>query len=94
MLFWYLSNLCLPCTQVTLSDGTKQVMWPDHCVQHSHGAKLVPELVVADSDLLVYKGVASDLDSYSAFWDNCKRASTGLADYLRKAQVACGLFVV
>jgi len=64
-------------------DGVDQHLWPDHCVQGSHGAKLVIE----KPDHIVQKGVDIQVDSYSAFFDNGRKRQTGLNGYLKKLGV-------
>jgi nicotinamidase/pyrazinamidase len=63
------------------------VLWPDHCVQHSEGAKLHPALKLERIDHLIHKGIQPAIDSYSAFFDNEHLRSTELADYLREKLV-------
>ncbi len=58
-------------------------LWPDHCIQGSHGAQLTPPLDHFTFDFIVKKGIDQEVDSYSAFFDNEKRRSTGLEGYLR-----------
>lgn len=62
--------------------GAGQVLWPDHCVQNSPGASFHSGLDVARIDAVVHKGVHSEVDSYSAFFDNDRRRDTGLARLL------------
>lgn len=81
----------------------EQKLWPVHCVQGSHGAELHPDLLIVDeaSDPMhrkvVYtkKGIKPDIDSYSAFFDNCKLNETSLNSDLKKLGVTdiyvCGL---
>lgn len=69
-------------------DGLEQILWPDHCVQHSDGAKLHRELNSAGIDSIFRKGTDPRIDSYSTFYDNAHRKDTGLADYLKKEGVA------
>ena len=73
----------------------EQTLWPDHCVQGSDGAALHPGLDQRGVGLILHKGARRDLDSYSAFFENDRRTTTGLAGYLRELavrQVAlCGL---
>ncbi|HVT45586.1 MAG TPA: bifunctional nicotinamidase/pyrazinamidase [Thermoanaerobaculia bacterium] len=64
-------------------DGLEQVLWPDHCVQGSEGAKLHPDLDISRIHKVVRKGTDPAIDSYSAFFDNGQRKSTGLEDFLR-----------
>ncbi|MVN75030.1 bifunctional nicotinamidase/pyrazinamidase [Hymenobacter sp. HMF4947] len=63
--------------------GLPQRLWPDHCVQGSPGAALHPALNLNRVEAIFRKGIAPDIDSYSAFFDNGHRRSTGLAAYLR-----------
>ena len=63
--------------------GLPQVLWPDHCTQASDGAELAPALRTGRIEAIFRKGMNPDTDSYSAFFDNGHRKSTGLADYLR-----------
>ena len=63
--------------------GLPQVLWPDHCTQASDGAALAPALRTERIEAVFRKGMNPEIDSYSAFFDNGHRKSTGLADYLR-----------
>ena len=63
--------------------GLTQVLWPSHCVQGTFGAQLRSDLDVSRIDQVFQKGVDSAIDSYSGFFDNEHRQSTGLADYLK-----------
>ncbi|EDQ87213.1 uncharacterized protein MONBRDRAFT_33390 [Monosiga brevicollis MX1] len=67
-----------PFDEVTLADGTKQTLWPAHCVQDTPGADLAKDLHVLPSDEYVCKGTNRLVDSYSAFFDNSKTSDTGL----------------
>ena len=58
-----------------------QVLWPDHCVQGTEGAAFHPDLRT-DADLIIRKGFRSDIDSYSAFFENDQSTPTGLEGYL------------
>lgn len=48
----------------------QQRLWPDHCVQGSKGAELVPELDKNNIDLIVEKGSDERVEMYSAFSDS------------------------
>ncbi|WBA42434.1 bifunctional nicotinamidase/pyrazinamidase [Hymenobacter canadensis] len=63
--------------------GLPQTLWPDHCVQGTPGADFHPALNQHRIEAIFRKGTNPDLDSYSGFFDNGHRKSTGLADYLR-----------
>lgn len=68
--------------------GLDQVMWPDHCVQGTNGADFA-EGAVKDAvrsgrvQRVFKKGTDVSVDSYSGFFDNGRRKSTGLSDYLK-----------
>jgi len=63
--------------------GLPQVLWPDHCVQGTAGAAFAPALSMDRVEAIVRKGTDPAIDSYSGFFDNGHRKSTGLGDYLR-----------
>ena len=73
----------------------EQVLWPDHCVQGSRGAEFHPLLNMNPVEAIFRKGMAPDIDSYSGFFDNGHKKSTGLAGYLKERGVqtvyVCGL---
>lgn len=83
-----------PFEKISLA-GLEQVLWPDHCVQGTRGAALHPDLDTRLVEAVFRKGMAPDIDSYSGFFDNGHRKSTGLAGYLKERQVTsvfvCGL---
>lgn len=64
--------------------GLPQVWWPVHCVQNTSGAALHPQLNQQAITDIFRKGQNPDIDSYSAFFDNGRRAKTPLDDWLRQ----------
>lgn len=68
-------------------DGLAQILWPVHCVQHSPGAAFAPGLRHARVERVFQKGTDPRIDSYSGFFDNGHRKSTGLGDFLRARDV-------
>jgi nicotinamidase/pyrazinamidase len=60
-----------------------QVLWPDHCIQGSMGAKFHTALHQDRADLIIRKGYNPAIDSYSAFFENDHTTPTGLEGYLR-----------
>lgn len=60
-----------------------QVLWPDHCIQGSLGAKFHMELHQDRADMIIRKGYNPAIDSYSAFFENDHETPTGLEGYLR-----------
>jgi nicotinamidase/pyrazinamidase len=64
-------------------DGEDWVLWPDHCVQATHGAMLHADLDQRPVKLIVRKGMNRRLDSYSVFFENDRETPTGLDGYLR-----------
>jgi nicotinamidase/pyrazinamidase len=75
--------------------GQDQVLWPDHCVQGTKGAEFHSDLYMNKVEAVFRKGMNPDIDSYSGFFDNGYKKSTGLAGYLRdrgvKKVYVCGL---
>jgi len=67
--------------------GLPQVLWPVHCVQGTAGAEFASALDVSRVRRVFQKGTDPAIDSYSGFFDNGHRRSTGLADYLREQGV-------
>jgi nicotinamidase/pyrazinamidase len=73
----------------------EQVLWPDHCVQGSRGAEFHQSLKLNKVEAIFRKGMDPGIDSYSGFYDNGHKKSTGLAGYLRERKIQkvyiCGL---
>lgn len=63
-------------------DGAPQVLWPVHCVQRTRGAELAAALDKRRIRKVFVKGADPQIDSYSGFYDNGRRRSTGLDEYL------------
>jgi len=61
-----------------------QTLWPDHCIQGTHGAEIHPDVEIPHAELVLRKGFRRDIDSYSAFTENDGTTPTGLAGYLRE----------
>ena len=76
-------------------NGLQQVLWPVHCVQASFGAELHKDLDSTNIEAIFRKGMDTEIDSYSGFFDNGRRRNTGLSGYLKDRQVSevfvCGL---
>ena len=60
-----------------------QVLWPDHCVQGTDGADFHEDLHTEMAQMVLRKGFRSEIDSYSAFFENDRATATGLEGYLR-----------
>ncbi|MGB9894066.1 MAG: bifunctional nicotinamidase/pyrazinamidase, partial [Candidatus Saccharicenans sp.] len=75
--------------------GVEQVLWPDHCVQGENGARFVKGFDDRRVEAIFRKGTDPEIDSYSGFFDNGRKKSTGLGDYLKgrgvKQVYVCGL---
>lgn len=67
--------------------GVSQVLWPDHCVQGTQGAKFALGLNLPENVHVFQKGTDITIDSYSGFFDNGKKKTTGLGAFLRSQQV-------
>lgn len=68
--------------------GLTQVLWPAHCIQNTGGAAFAPGFDSRCIMKIFQKGVDPLIDSYSTFFDNAHRRSTGLADYLKDQKVS------
>ena len=83
-----------PFDKITLDYG-EQILWPDHCVQGTEGARLYPDLDLAHAQLVLRKGYHMNVDSYSAFIAADGKTTTGLGGYLRERGIdsvyVCGL---
>jgi poly(ADP-ribose) glycohydrolase ARH3 len=75
--------------------GLRQILWPVHCVQGTPGAELHPKLDASAIARVFRKGTDPTVDSYSGFFDNGHRHSTGLGEFLKERGVTsvyvCGL---
>jgi nicotinamidase/pyrazinamidase len=67
--------------------GLEQRLWPDHCVQGTPGADFSRELHMKRVEAIFRKGTDPEIDSYSGFYDNGHRKTTGLAHYLKGKKV-------
>lgn len=70
-----------------LPDGRHQVMWPDHCVQGTKGAELVPEIFTGvNIDRVFQKGTEIHTDSYGGVLSDISpdgnRIPTGMGEFL------------
>lgn len=72
-----------------------ETLWPPHCVQNTEGAEFHPALDTTRFSHVFLKGTDPAVDSYSGFYDNEHKRSTGLGDYLLAQGVGrvyvCGL---
>ncbi len=71
---------------VTLN-GIEQILWPDHCIQRTKGAKFHKDLNLGDKYYVFKKGKNPNIDSYSGFYENDHKTSTGLSEFLTKHNV-------
>ncbi|HET6363302.1 MAG TPA: nicotinamidase [Gemmatimonadota bacterium] len=71
--------------------GHEQILWPDHCIQETPGARLHPDVDWSGFSAIIRKAVDPRVDSYSAIRNNWnprgERPPTGLAGYLRERGV-------
>jgi nicotinamidase/pyrazinamidase len=76
-------------------NGVPQTLWPDHCIQGSSGAELHHDIESNRIAAIFRKGMDPEVDSYSGFYDNNHKLSTGLAGYLKEKGTSeiyfCGL---
>lgn len=62
--------------------GLPQTLWPVHCVQGTPGAEFVAGLETQGGHVFE-KGTDPAIDSYSGFFDNARRKSTGLGEFFK-----------
>ena len=72
-----------PFETVVLGYGP-QMLWPDHCIQGTHGAEFHASLEIPHAQMIVRKGYHAQVDSYSGFLEADRSTPTGLAGYLRE----------
>jgi nicotinamidase/pyrazinamidase len=76
-------------------NGLPQTLWPVHCVQNTRGAQLATALNQERIAKVFPKGTDPEIDSYSGLFDNGRRKSTGLGEWLKVQGVdevyVCGL---
>ena len=65
-------------------NGLPQKLWPVHCVQNTGGACFAPGLDTRRVARVFPKGTDPRVDSYSGFFDNGRRSSTGMAEWLKE----------
>jgi len=68
--------------EVIKLEGLDQILWPDHCIQHSLGAEFSKDLLLNRVQMIFHKGTDPMIDSYSGLFDNGHLKSTGLGEYL------------
>ncbi len=68
-------------------NGLQQTLWPVHCVQNTVGSAFAPDLDTGRVRKIFRKGTDPAIDSYSGFFDDGQRKSTGLDLYLKQAGV-------
>lgn len=73
----------------------KQVLWPDHAIAGTPNAAIHPAIDQHRIEAIIRKGFHTDLDSYSAFFENDRSTPTGLDGWLRQRGFSrlflCGL---
>lgn len=78
-----------------IMDGLEETLWPDHCVQGSTGAEFTSGMETRKIAVIFRKGMNPEVDSYSGFYDNHRKISTGLSGYLKEKGISnvyfCGL---
>ena len=76
-----------PFEMITMPYGD-QVLWPVHCVQDTAGAAFHKDLDYTRAQLIIRKGFRSEIDSYSAFFENDRSTPTGLHGYLQERDIS------
>jgi nicotinamidase/pyrazinamidase len=61
-----------------------QVLWPDHAIQGTSNAALHQDVELTRVEIIIRKGFHRNIDSYSTFFENDRRTTTGLDGWLRQ----------
>ncbi|KAK4200226.1 putative pyrazinamidase/nicotinamidase [Triangularia verruculosa] len=76
------------------SQSYTTLLWPDHCIQDTPGAALIPELASSHFDYIIKKGTDPRVEMYSAFFDPFpptgkgeRVCDSGLANLLHEKEV-------
>jgi nicotinamidase/pyrazinamidase len=82
--------------EVISLNGIEQVLWPDHCIQNTDGAEFHKDINLNINNFYIFKkGMNSEVDSYSGFFENDHKTSTGLSEFLKERKIktvyVCGL---
>lgn len=67
-------------------------LWPDHCVQDTHGAQIHPSIQMPKEAIIINKADTPDVETYSAFEGRTKDGST--LDTLLRQQKIHRLWIV
>ena len=67
--------------------GLGPILWPDHCVQKTDGAAFHPNMKDEYAIAIIRKGYNPEIDSYSVFYENDKKTSTGLTGLLKGLKI-------
>ena len=65
-------------------NGVDQQLWTMHCIQDTFGAELAVDLEDGNFAAIFQKGILSDIDSLSAFFDENGAKATDLDDFLKE----------
>jgi nicotinamidase-related amidase len=60
------------------SETKPQQLWPIHCVADTPGAVIIPEIDASKADLVVQKGMHSQVEMYSVFADAFGNCDSGI----------------
>lgn len=75
-----------PFETITAEYG-EQTLWPVHYVQGTSGSAFHPDLDTSRVQIVIRKGFRVEIDSYSAFFENDQRTTTGLCGYLKDRRI-------
>lgn len=62
----------------------EQRLWPDHCIQGTHGAEFHPSLHLPQAELVFRKGYRPAMDAYSVLFENDRKTPSGFAAWCRE----------
>ena len=69
-------------------NGQNQTLWSPHCVQDTYGAEFHKDFDLNIPNVYIFKkGMNTEVDSYSGFYDNDHINNTGLTKFLKEKNI-------
>lgn len=73
--------------QVITINGVAQKLWTMHCIQDTFGAELAVDLEDGNISAIIQKGVLSNIDCMSPFFDENRVKASNLDDILKEKRI-------
>ena len=76
-----------PADHSSFKSNSPDGIWPDHCIQNTPGSQIHDQLDTSKVTRFFTKGSNKEVDSYSGFFDNDHKSSTGMGEFLKSQGV-------